>query len=153
MAVKTWTIEDFQEKLRELLTEDKDLCWNITSAAIGEKGDFEEYDFFDTDEFLSIFIEGRRVTETAENARRIIRGLGFGWDLDVGHSPANPDAAYLRWDGDAVDSTNNPSEYIYNEALEDIIDYVSENLDYGWYPEEVLELINEYKDNGGDLEV
>lgn len=152
MAVKLWTIDDFRDKLRELLTNNKDLCWNITSAAIGENGDFEEYDFFDSDEFLAIFIEGITSRETAEKARNIIKGLFAGWDLDIGRSPADPDAGYLRWDGDTIDSTENPAQYIYDQALNDIIDYVSDNLDYDWYPEEVIELINEYKDNGGDLD-
>ena len=146
MSVKLMTLDDFQEKLRELLTEDKNLCWNITSAAIGENGSFEEYDFWDAEEFCNVW---------NKNFREIINGMRYGYDLDKDppSRPGNPFADYYKWDGDTIDTTDDPTQYIYDEALDDIIDYVSENLDYDWYPDEVLELIEEYKDNGGDLEV
>ena len=144
MAVKTMIEDDFRRKLKEILT--PNLCWQVVSTAIGEDGTWsEEYDFFDADEFVEIW---------NKSFREIIDGMRRGYDLDKDPpcAPGNPYADYYKWDGDTIDTTNNPAQYIYDEALFDIIDYIVDNLDESWYPDEILELIEEYKDYGGDLE-
>ena len=143
MAVKTMVEDDFRANLEEILT--PDLCWNIVGSAISENGTWaDDYDFFDVDEFVAIW--DKKFSE-------IIEGLRNGYDLDKNPpcAPGNPFADYFKWDGDTIDTTNGPAQYIYNDALFDIIDYIVDNLDENWYPEEVLEAIAEYKDYGGDL--
>ena len=149
MAIKMMTREEFVNKLRQLFDDDHDLCRQFTSAAIGENGSFEEYDFFDADEFFEIFCQDKKFTE-------ILDCMSWGWALEKGTSPADPYADYFRWDGNTIDSTDNPEEFIYTDALDDIIDYILENAidseeDYDWYPDEIKECIEEYKDNGGDI--
>lgn len=144
MAVKTMIEDDFRRKLKEILT--PNLCWQVVSTAIGENGTWaDEYDFFDAYEFVAIW---------DKSFREIIDGMRRGYDLDKDPpcAPGNPYADYYKWDGDTIDTTNNPAQYIYDEALFDIIDYIVDNLDESWYPDEILELIEEYKDYGGDLE-
>ena len=143
MAVKTMVEDDFRANLKELLT--PELCWQIVGSAIGENGTWaDDYDFFDAEEFVSIW---------DKSFREIIDGMRRGYDLDKNPpcAPGNPFADYYKWDGDTIDTTNDPAQYIYDEALFEIIDYIVDNLDENWYPDEVLEAIAEYKDYGGDL--
>ena len=143
MAIKNLTEDDFRAKLREILTED--MCWNIVGQAISEDGTWaEDYDFFDATEFAEIF---------GKSFREIIDGMRRGYDLDKDPPgpPGNPFADYYKWDGDTIDTTNHPETYIYEEALEDIIDYIVDNMDNDWYPDEVVEAIEEYQEFGGDL--
>lgn len=148
MAVKKISPEEFKNMIRDALEDDSVLCWKIVSNAIGYDGTFEEYDFFASDEFFSIFLEGRTSRETAERARDMIFGFYQGTDLDTGETGANPNADYLRWDGGDVDSTDNPADFIQSEALEDIVDYVIENKDNDReFPDEIQSIIDEYVDN------
>ena len=153
MAVKMWTENEFRARLKEVLT--PELCQEFVSQAIGNVGAFQDYDFFDADEFLSIFIDGRNSAETAKNARKVIEGFRDGVDLDDDSTDgADIRADYFAWSeyGDYIQSTNNPANYIYENALFDIIDYIVDNLEEeSWFPDEIIEVINEYRANGGDI--
>ena len=153
MVLESWTIEDFEENLRELFENNHQLCWDFVSAAIGQNDDFSEYDFFYTDEFLTIFLDGRSNRDTVQQAKNIIYGIASGYDLDNDTKGADIDAGYLRWDGDAIDSCSDPAEYIYEDALDDIVEYIKYNLEEDWYPNDILNLIQEYSDNGGDIDI
>lgn len=148
MAVRNISPEEFENMIRNALEDDSVLCWKIVSDAVGYDGTFEEYDFFDSDEFFSIFLDGRNSRETAERARDMILGFYRGTDLDTGERGADPGADYLRWNGGDVDSTDNPADFIQSEALEDIVDYVIENKDNDReFPDEIQSIIDEYVDN------
>ena len=148
-----WTENEFRARLKEVLT--PELCQDFVSQAIGNTGAFQEYDFFDADEFLNIFIDGRNSEETAKNARKVIEGFRDGVNLDDDSDGADINADYFAWSeyGDYIQSTNNPAQYIYDEALIEIIDYIVDNLEgeESWFPDEIVEVINEYRANGGDI--
>ena len=153
MAVKSISPEEFENIIRNALEDDASLCWQIVSTAIGYDGTFEDYDFFDSDEFFSIFLEGRTSREVAERARDMIIGFYRGTDLDTGETGADPGADYLRWNGGVVDSTDNPGDFIQSEILDDIVDYVVENKDNGRdFPDEIQSIIDEYADNSEEEE-
>lgn len=148
MAVRKISPEEFEDMIRDALEDDSNLCWQIVSDAIGNDGTFEKYDFFDSDEFFSIFLVGGTSRETAERARDMILGFYRGKDLDTGETGADPGADYLRWNYGDVDSTDNPADFIQSEALDDIVDYVIENKDNDrGFPDGIQSIIDEYVDN------
>ena len=104
---------------------------------------------------MNIFIDGRNSEETAKNARKVIEGFRDGVNLDDDSDGADINADYFAWSeyGDYIQSTNNPAQYIYDEALIEIIDYIVDNLEgeESWFPDEIVEVINEYRANGGDI--
>jgi hypothetical protein len=149
MVIDAMSEDDFRTNLQEVLT--LKLCWEFVGQAIGNVGAFQEYDFFDADEFLTIFIDGRSSKETAENAKKVIMGFRDGVDLDNGSDGADINADYFAWSeyGDYIQSTDDPAKYIYDNALDDIIDYIVDNFEDepDWFPSEVQEVIDEYNAN------
>jgi hypothetical protein len=79
--------------------------------------------------------------------------MGFrdGVDLDNGSDGADINADYFAWSeyGDYIQSTDDPAKYIYDNALDDIIDYIVDNFEDepDWFPSEVQEVIDEYNAN------
>lgn len=154
MAVVSLSKDEFRDKLTELLDANENMCWDVVSNAIGEDGTFaDDYDFFESDEFFSIFLTGNS-RELADRAREMINGFHDGTDLDDDSDGANPYADYLKWNSDGgIDSTDYPAEYIKDNALDEIVDYIMENMDnVSRFPEEVQDLINEYIDNSAEEE-
>lgn len=155
MAVVSLTKDEFRDKLSQLLNDNPNMCWDIVSYAIGKDGTFaDDYDFFDADEFFSVFLGSGNSRDLAEHAREMITGFHDGTDLDDDSDGANPYADYLKWNSNGdIDSTDYPAEYIRDNGLEDIVDYVMENIDnVDSYPEEVQDLIYDYLDNSAEEE-
>ena len=140
MAVKKISKDDLESAIRDTL--DADMCFDIVQSACSEYGDFEEYDFMDSRDFFACF--GNEYSKIAD----LIDAFYSGTDLDTGENGADPYADYLRWTryGGAVDSITDPAQFVYDDAFQDIVEYIMDNLDYDFYPEEIMELINEYKD-------
>ena len=126
---------DLSGALEDLL--DEDLCVELVDLAVSDQGVFVEDQFIDSDTFFDDFISN-------DDPKDIALKFFNGEDLDD-KGPANPNRDYFRFDGyDNIESTNDPGKIYYDILLDEIIDFILDNLEDVEYPEEVQDLIDEY---------
>ena len=135
-ATKRNNGSDLEKDIRDIL--DGSLCEQIVNLAFSEKGLFSSEVFSDSDNFFDTIIE--------EEPKQVAIMFFEGKNLDR-HGSANPYMKYFRLNRKGnVESTNQPGEIYYEDLLDEIVDYIMENIDEDVeFPDEIQELIVEYQ--------
>lgn len=136
------TLGELKHALKNIL--DEDLCYEMVNYAASEDGEFQDEEFLDDwtfydvnanadpKDFATAFYNGRNLTEDEDHA--------------------DPQSSYFRYDGDTIDSIEDPGEYYYENLVDDIIDYILDNTDYDNYPEAVQELVDAYNESNSETD-
>lgn len=130
-------LDDLIQNIEDVL--DEKLCLGVVNLAFSEEGLFSEVIFSDSDTFFDTIID--------EEPKQVAKMFFEGKNLDLS-GPANPNMKYFRLNRKGnVESTNQPGAIYYEDLLDEIVDYIIENIDEGIeFPDEIQELIDEYKD-------
>ncbi len=129
------TEDDLRSAIENLLNDD--LCVEIVNLAFSRDISFGDVVFIPSEAFFDTLID----TEPKDVAKIFYDGR----DLDSHRRSADPDKAYFRLDKSGnAESTDNPGEIYYDTILDDIIEYIMDNLVDVEYPEEIQEIIDQY---------
>ena len=111
---------------------------DVISAIYSETGKFDDVVFLTADEFYEILV----TYEPKDIASKFVNGI----NLDLGKSPAKPEAKYFRFDDDDdIESTNHPEDY-YEDYIDDVVDWLKDNLDTASQmklPESILDILDD----------
>jgi len=136
------TSEDsLKSAIKEAL--DSDLCEEIVKQAFSEDEKFADDVFTFAGGKDDSFFEALN-----DDTPRNVAFMFFeGKDLDEG-GPANPGRDYFRFDRKGnIESTDEPGEVYMDTILDDIVDYIVDNMEEVEFPEKIDKLINKYLDN------
>lgn len=130
--------------LRHKITDalDDDLCVDIVNIGFSEFGNFEKSVFIsgDSHDDDSNFFAGLIDTPPKDVAVMFFNGS----NLDS-HGPANPNSDYFRYDSKGnIESTDDPGAIYYDTILDEIVDFIMDNLDTLEFPNEIQDIINDY---------
>lgn len=118
---------------------DPEICQEIINLAYSEDNSFADYMFMESDVFFDDVIANYTPMDIA---------LIFfnGNDLDS-RGNANPNREYFRFNKyDNVESTDYPEDILYDELLDDVVDFIVNHIEEFEYPESIQDIINEYLD-------
>ena len=111
---------------------------DVISAIYSETGEFDNVVFIDADEFYDMLV----TYEPKDIASKFVNGV----NLDLGKSPAKPEAKYFRFDDDDdIESTSHPGDY-YDDYIDVVIDWFKDNLNTAIklkLPESILNILED----------
>lgn len=120
-SVRITDEDDLKAVLEEVLTPDD--CEAIVNYGQSDSGYFDTDAFWDSSNFWVVY----------ENvpAEDMVDGFYSGTNLDADEDHANPNHNYFRYDryGSYVESTDYPGDIYKSEILDDIINYIIDNVD------------------------
>ena len=133
--------DDLKSAIKDAL--DADLCEEIVNMAFSEDDKFSDdaftYAAGKDDSFFDALND--------DTPRNVAYMFFEGKDLDDG-GPANPGKDYFRFDRKGnIESTDEPGEVYMDTILDDIVDYIVDNMEEVEFPEKIDKLINEYLNN------
>ena len=133
-----------ENDLREVLMAEMeaDDCESVVNYAVSKDGTFQDEEFFDSYTFWDIY--------SNDSAEEMVKAFYEGDDLDSNERHANPDRDYFRMDATygSIESTNDPGEFYKDEMLDDIVEYIIDNIDYVNsmdLSDEIMEIIDNYR--------
>jgi len=110
----------------------------VINAIYSETGEFDDVVFSLADEFYDVLVS----YEPKDIATKFVNGT----NLDIGKSPAKPEAKYFRFDDDDdVESTNYPENF-YEDYVDDVVDWFKDNLNIASQlklPESILNILED----------
>lgn len=131
--------DNIEDALRSELSYGR-LLSETLSAISSETGDFIDDVFMDADDFFDL--------NSKTDSKDFVKDFYNGEDLDSGKEHANPDRKYFRRDSaNYIQSTNDPESIYEDEMLDDVIDYILDNLDATYYPDDILDIITHYSED------
>jgi hypothetical protein len=135
--VKISNVAELKRQIKDTI--DPEICQEIINLAYSEDGSFADYMFMESDVFFDDVI--------ANYAPMDIALIFFsGKDLDSRGS-ANPNREYFRFNKhNNVESTDYPEDILYDELLDDVVDFIIDHIEEFEYPESIQDIINDYLD-------
>lgn len=131
------TPSDLRSAVEDTLASNFDLCSEIVNLAFSEDGTFEDEVFIPSKVFYN---DNFAKADTKEIALAFYNGI----DLDKDDDGADPKAPFFRLVDNVVESVKNPGEYYCDNLLEDIVEYVMDNIEDLTFPDAIQTLIDEY---------
>ncbi len=131
------SLSSLETALKDLLS-DQDILAETIEAIYAETGAYSDDVFMEAD----IFFDSLSRTELKD----ILLDFYNGEDLDS-RGPANPNRDYFRFDAyHHVESTDDPKQIYEDDLLDEICDYILDDPEADYYPDEVLDLIADLLD-------
>lgn len=128
--------DNIEDALRSELSYGR-LLSETLSAISSETGDFIDDVFMNADDFFDL--------NSKANSKDFVMEFYNGEDLDSGEDHANPGRKYFRRDSNnSIQSTDHPESIYEDELLDDVINYILDNLDDTYYPDDILDILNKY---------